>query len=44
MKHLLCAIVGTLLLSGCGKVAAPVPPPVDPEAGKAIAQAECAGC
>ena len=44
MKQLLYAIAGLLLLGGCGKEAAPVAPPIDPEAGKSIAQAECFGC
>jgi cytochrome c553 len=44
MNKVLYAFAGTLLLCGCGEGPAPAAPAVDPEAGKAIAQAECAGC
>lgn len=44
MKNLTYAIIAALLISGCAKEPEPEQPVVDPEAGRAIVEAECSGC
>ena len=44
MKNLTYAIIAALFISGCAKEPESEQPVVDPEAGRAIVEAECSGC
>jgi cytochrome c553 len=44
MKKVLIGMIGSALLMACSEEPAPAPPPADPDAGRAIAEAECSGC